>query len=152
MSVEIASTRSNLFFSKLIRKITGEPISHIVIIVDDLWVIHSNFWGVHAEYVGDFQETSEIVERIPYNVSKDQVLDTLDNFHEASYDYLGMFGLGICLVLRRFLPLLVPKQNLWQTTGMFICTEFVSKAVFGQEDSLTTPGQLMERLRNVVHS
>lgn len=145
-SIEIAFTRSDYYMSKLIRRVTGEDVSHCVILVDDLWVIHSNFIGVHAEYIGDFCEHSQIVTRIPMPLDRERVLDTLDKLDDAGYDFGGMAFLGICLTLRKWLPWIVPKQNLWQSSGMFLCTEFVTELLDGKADSMITPGQLRDRL------
>lgn len=147
MSIEIATTRSNLIMSRVIRAVTGEKASHCVLIIDDLWVVHSNFYGVHAEYIGDFLDVNELVDRVSYPASPERVMDTLSKYKRSGYDYGAMIYLGLALAARRLFPRFVPKQNLWQTTGMFMCTEFISQSVFGQEDSLLTPDRLMERLR-----
>jgi hypothetical protein len=147
MSIEIAFTRSNLIMSRVIRGVTGEDVSHCAIIVDNLWVIHSNFKGVNAEYIGDFTEVNTIVDRIPYNGNRERILDMLEDYHSSSYDFWAMIYSGLLLILHRCVPRFIPKQNLWQTSGMFICTEFLSKVIFNQEDSLITPGQLREKLR-----
>ena len=146
MGVEIAFTKSSYYMSSLIRSVTHEDVSHCVIIIDDLWVIHSNFFGVHSEYIGDFEEHSTIVTRIPYLISRDRVYETLDRYHRSGYDYGAMLYSGLVLIARRLCPKFVPNRNLWQTTGMFLCTEFISEVLTGKEDALITPGQLRERL------
>lgn len=145
--IEIGFTRSDYKFSQLIRDITREPVSHCIIIVDDLWVIHSNFSGVHAEYIGSFLEHSEILYRveIPGKTELD-VIHFLDKYRDAHYDYGGMLFLGLSLYLRRQLPWLIPKRNLWQCTGMFLCTELITQFLDQKENSLITPLQLYAKL------
>lgn len=145
--IEVAFTTSDHYLSQIICDITGENVSHCILIIDRKWVIHSNISGVHAEYIESFLEHSKIVTRIELpQVSESQVLRSLDKYHGKWYDFGALLFSGLILITRKYFPKLVPKQNLWQTTGMFLCTEFVSETLFHQEDSLITPGQLREKV------
>lgn len=56
------------------------------------------------------------------------------------------FGALFYLALRVLFPWL-PKKNLWQTSGMFLCTEWVTEVLEGEEDSMITPYKLFLRLK-----
>lgn len=146
-TIEIGFTRSDYYMSKLIRSITGEPVSHCVIILDGMWVVHSNFYGVHVEHIYNFQKHSEIVYKILLPNSKlEEFYTKFDKFNGNGYDFGGMIFLGLSLVLRKHFPKYVPKQNLWQQSGMFMCTEFITELVDNKEDSLITPYQLYQKI------
>jgi hypothetical protein len=66
----------------------------------------------------------------------------LEDTEGRSYDYTGLLYLGLRYYAKRYLGVSLPKVNLWQISGMFTCTEFVTKVLSGKEDSLITPYQL----------
>lgn len=137
----IVFTRSNSLLSKLIRRVTGEPVSHCALVVSDQEVIHSNLTGLHITSLGEFQKSSRILYRIeaPHDEAK---LDRLVERHaHARYDYGALLYLG----LRCLCPWL-PKKNLWQTSGMYLCTEWVTEVLDGQEDHMITPYKLYQKL------
>ena len=127
--------------SRLIRAVTGEPCSHVVIEAAG-FIIHSNLLGVHAESEESF--TPDIVFSVPIPNNYDRLLGAFAGMNGSPYDFGAMFYLGA----RRLFPWL-PKKNLWQCTGMFLCTEWITKYLDGAEDSMITPYKLYERLTNV---
>jgi hypothetical protein len=140
--MRILFTRSNSLLSRLIRKVTGEPVSHCALECSG-WVIHSNLRGLHVELPQTFLRKSEIVYsvEIPYDMGL--VMHALSKYEGKGYDIGALLYLG----LRSLLPFL-PKKNLWQSTGLFLCTEWVTQVLSGREDHMITPYGLYKRLSN----
>lgn len=138
--MQILFTRNNMVLSRMIRAITGEDCSHCAI-EDGTIVIHSNLWGPHVEDRSSFLDHSEIVHAVPVSSDPDKVLRLLGQSRWFGYDWGALFYLG----LRCLFPWL-PKANLWQMSGMYLCTEWVTEYLDDNENSSTTPHQLYERL------
>ena len=115
--MKILFTKSDLLGSKLIRAVTEEPVSHCAILHGDQ-VTHSTFYGVVTESYEEFAAVNEVVHSV--EVKNAPIL--IKGHKGSCYD----FGAFIYLGLRLLFPLILPKKNLWQTTGMFLCTEFVT--------------------------
>lgn len=128
--------------------ITKEDISHIAILITlagKKFVIHSNLLGVHIETYESFIKHSKIIYTLEKkNSSKDtrKILNLLAEYEWSSYDFGAVIFLGISLLLRRYLKIPLPKSNLWQSTGMFMCVEWVSKYIDLKEESMLTPKKL----------
>lgn len=139
--MQILFTRNDRWGSKLIRAVTGETVSHVAIRISR-FVIHSRLidGGVTIDFYREFMRNNTVVYTIPWEISIKQI--DRDRYAGKSYD----FGAFLYLGLRKLFPFL-PKANLWQSTGMYMCTEFVTDVLGGTEDSLVTPGQLYEKLR-----
>ncbi len=140
--MEILFTTTDSIASRFIRDITGEPVSHCVVRVGE-FVIHSSFKGVVIEPYDLFRKNNKILYRILGLTYPSKIRRTLSKYYGKMYDYPALLYLG----LRYLLPSIVPKQNLWQTTGMFICTEFITQLLEEKEDSMITPYKLYLRLK-----
>jgi len=142
MEVTLLFTASNMPGSWLIRNVTKEPLSHVGIQIGDA-IIHSTILkGVTVDSYNQFMCNKTIVWSIPLNVPKDHLYE-IPNTLGAKYDILGLLYLG----LRYLIPIL-PKKNLWQMTGMFMCTEFVTDVINEKEDSMITPYGLYTKLKD----
>lgn len=127
----------------MIRKITGEPVSHVAIRMRGI-VTHSNFLGVHTEWHEDFYKHSTIRYFVPIrDLDNVRLWASLLTAQRKPYDFGAMFYLG----LRYLFPKWMPKQNLWQSSGAYMCTEFVTYVLKGEPDSMITPYQLYQQLR-----
>ena len=138
--MQILFTTSNSILSRLIRWSTGEPVSHCAISCGG-WVIHSNLFGVHVELPQTFSSHSQIIYSVDVPYSQDKLMTTLSKYDQAGYDFGALLYLG----LQAILPFL-PRKNLWQTTGMFLCTEWITEVLYGGEDHMITPYELYLRL------
>ena len=141
-------TYSNLWGSRLIRAVTGEPVSHCAIILEGSGsVLHSTVNGSTVVKLAEFKQINKILYMIPFDGN---IPITVDFAHNRRYDWGAFVYLGLKLVLRK-VGIRLPKKNLWQTTGMYLCTELVSKAIFNKETELTPMGLYnMLRSRNNV--
>lgn len=138
--MNILFTKSNSLMSRIIRAVTKEPVSHCAI-EDGGFVIHSNLLGVHIESLEHFSKKCEIGYSVEASITIVQVRNSLAKYEGSGYDIGGLLYLGLRLVL----PCL-PKKNLWQSSGMFLCTEWVTEVLDGTADSLITPYGLYQRL------
>lgn len=139
--LEILFVKSNKIGSKIIRAVTSEPVSHCAIKFEDL-VFHSTMInGVHVDFYKDFIDTHEIL----FNIKIGSDLAKLSNIKHSRYDYFGILYLGLKLLLGK-IGIKLPKKNLWQSTGMYMCTEFISEIVNDKEDSMITPYKLYKKL------
>ena len=141
--MEILFTTTTSVLSNLIRRITKEPVSHCAIKIGE-FVVHSNLLGVRIDPYSKFIKKSKVVFQLSATTNNGLVHKTLEKYHGRPYDFFALLFLG----LRYIFPKLMPKQNLWETTGMFICTEFITQVVDGKEDHLITPYQLYLKLLN----
>ena len=66
--------------------------------------------------------------------------------HGHPYDFGALFYLAA----RRVCPWL-PKKNLWQCSGMFLCTEWVTRYLDGAEDSMKTTVDLSVEKQSKSH-
>lgn len=137
--MRILFTKNNTLLSRLIRHVTGEDVSHCVLEVHG-WLVHSNLYGVHAELPQDFKSDVVYSVEVPYN--PEGVIRALAAYQGRMYDFGALLYLG----LRVLCPWL-PKKNLWRSSGMFLCTEWITAVLNGKEDSMITPYQLYERLK-----
>ena len=139
------TTRDDSDISKVIRDVTKEPVSHVAIQINGWLVVHSNLLGVNIQTLKRFKEENNVV--LEYNVLKPvQYRPKLEELDGKPYDGRNLaFGLFM-LKLRRCLPFLVPKQNLWQVSGMYTCVEFISELLFEEEWSEMTLLQFRDKL------
>ena len=145
--MNILFTTSKYPTSKLIKKITGEKCSHVAIEKNGI-VLHSDFTGLRLEPLRIFKERNEIIYSIkspkPVRFSK-----VIDKYWGIKYDFKALLYLGIRYLLPKNWT---SKRNIWQTTGMFLCTEFITDIIDQKEDSLITPEQLYNRLIKEQHN
>jgi len=144
--MEILFTASSSPLSSLIRSITHEDVSHCAIRVGE-FVVHSNLKGVIIEPYSLFNKKNKIKHRIYLATRPAEVHRMLAKHFHSPYDY----GALLFLALRFLIPRL-PKRNLWQDSGMFLCTEFVSRVVLQEDNNMLTPFELYTKLKDNVHN
>ena len=138
-------TQSDQFGSRFIRSVTGEEVSHVAIQLGR-FVLHSTLdRGVHIVSIRRFLATREVIHSIKIDAKFNQILAILAKYEESPYDYGAFLYLGMRILLSK-IGIEIPKANLWGTTGMFLCTEFVTQVLYGEELDYLTPGQLYRRL------
>jgi hypothetical protein len=147
--MSVLFTKSDSPLSRLIRGVTGEPISHCALRWDEL-VVHSNLRGVHITHLHSFTKQSEILYEVPVIEDRNKLTDLLVNAEGSLYDVGALLFLGLTLWCRRYLHLPLPKSNLWQASGMYLCTEFVTKYIDREEDSMITPYKLYLHLQESI--
>lgn len=146
--MKVLFIKGNSTFSKTICAVTGEDVSHVAIMITlegHDFVVHSNLLGVHIETYESFKKHSQIV----YSLDKEQdsqdinkLLKLLEEYEWSFYDFGAIMFLGFSMLLRRYCKIPLPKSNLWQSTGMFMCVEWLSWFIDLKEESMCTPKRL----------
>lgn len=146
--MKILFTKGTSSFSKLITSVTREDVSHVAILINLAkreFVIHSNLLGLHMETYESFLKHSKVLYALEKKESSENlslVLKLLAEYEWSWYDFGAISFLGISLLLRTWFKIPLPKSNLWQSTGMFMCVEWASKYVDLKEESMMTPKRL----------
>ncbi len=130
-------------FSRVIRSVTHEPVSHVALRTGP-FVVHSNWKGINVTSFVKFQQQNKIIFSYPLEGSDSKLYNVL-NLEGSGYDLPALLYLGCKLALAK-VGIKLPKKNLWTLSGMYICTEFVSYVIYGKEDSMITPYKLYLRL------
>jgi len=148
--MRILFTTSDLCFSKLVRNITDEPVSHTAVELDCGVVVHSNWLGVLLEPSNKFRNKVSVIRElkpvVPMEDSK--IIRKYAECQHDWYDVGAFFFLGISLMLRSKFGVPLPKSNLWQSTGMYLCTEWTTEIVDGKEDGMITPWKYYLKLQD----
>jgi hypothetical protein len=124
-------------------------------IEDAYWgvsVVHSNMHGVNVQPQHLFmRDGNRIIHSVEIPDSAENIrklMELLKRTQGNCYDTMGLLFAGVMLFCRKALGLRKwPKQNLWQSSGMYLCTEFVSEYLEGKADSMITPHELYERIK-----
>ena len=149
--MKILFTKSDSLLSKIIRGITKEGSSHTAIDTG-LVIVHSNLLGINLEWTRFFKRKCVIVhtlERVTPSIDKDMARldETLTAQEHTPYDFGALLFNGLALLAKRLVGSPMPKVNLWQTTGMHMCTEFVEEVVSMENDAMITPEGLYNKLK-----
>lgn len=148
--MKILFTAGTSSLSKWIRSATREPVSHCALQFGH-FVVHSNLAGIHLEWSANFRRANAVVLQLTRVEAKDE--DDLTNLGKlletvefSFYDVGALFFIALSLLLRK-LGLPLPKSNLWQSAGMYLCTEWVGRFIDSADYSMITPLQLYEKLK-----
>lgn len=149
--MKILFTKSDSLLSKIIRGITKGGSSHTAIDMG-LIIVHSNLIGINLQWARYFKRKCVIVhalERVNPDPGKDMAkMDEVLTTQEGTpYDFGALMFNGLALLAKRLVGRPLPKVNLWQTTGMHMCTEFVEEAVSMENDAMITPEGLYKKLK-----
>lgn len=143
--MQIVFTVGKSLLSRAIQHVLDEPVSHVAIICGNA-VIHSNLLGVHVTDIAKFHKHAAVILRYNTPDEPQKILDALARTDRSMYDFGALLFLGLAFLARRYLHIPLPKMNLWQATGMYLCTELVTEVTDGEADSLVTPYGLFKRL------
>lgn len=138
--MKVIFTTTDLLSSKIIRWVTGEDISHCALESGN-YVLHSSFSGTIIEYKTDFYERNQVL----YEINMPEIA-TINFKERRGYDFGAILYLGLKLALAK-VGIKLPKKNLWQTTGMYLCTEFITEVLDEKENSMITPYKLYLKLK-----
>lgn len=145
--MRVLFTTSDRPLSRLIRRVTGEPVSHCALLFGP-WVAHSSLKGVQITSLERFlADGNRVIEGLDLGHSDAEAIHLITKQEGKPYDFGALLYLG----LRALLPFL-PKANLWNSTGMFLCTELVETALGGPVNPMLTPHQLYLQLKTQQES
>ena len=144
--MKIVFTANGSPLSRAIRGITGEPVSHVIIVQDDT-VFQSNLFGVGMETLAKFTSGgSALVYSLDFPDDYPRLIQSMGRLNRSTYDFLALVYVGLALILKHYLKIPLPKRNPWSISGAYMCTEFVT-ATLGAEDTMVTPYQLYLQLK-----
>ena len=147
-NIIVLFTTSRYPTSWLIRKITKEPASHVAFLKDGL-VLHSNFKGVNTIPLVEFLKTNRVVCALSGMQTERSFNRIVCKYWKTKYDFLALLYLAFRYILPKKWT---KKANLWETSALFLCTEFVTSEIEGKADSLITPYQLFLRYKHRLDS
>lgn len=145
--------------SKAIIGVTKEPVSHCALLFEFglvEFVIHADLYGTHIVLADNFRQHCDIIKEVVLTQptllqelkDKSKLIKLLTKHEFSLYDFGALIFVALALLARRFLKIPLPKSNLWQSTGMDLCTEWIQRYVDGKIDSMITPYQLYLKLIN----
>ena len=139
---QILFTKNSFLLSRMIRGLTKEPVSHCAVRVGS-WVIHSTIFGPEIRTHKSFIENSEVVFCTEIDVSEEKIAELITRLDHRAYDYPALIYLALRYIFRW-----LPKANLWNTSGMYLCTELVTEMIYGKADSMITPYGLYKKIQS----
>lgn len=150
--ISILFTTSEKPLARLIRWATGEDCSHTAINWDGC-IFQANARGVNTMHIDEFLKENIVIHTVVLPDHPDE-LDRIGNLatrlNNSPYDIGALLFCGFVLFCRKALNLKSwPKMNFWQSSGMYMCTEFVTEYLNGGADSMITPQQLYDRISNI---
>ncbi len=140
-SMKLLFTYSDLVGSEIIRMVTEEPVSHVALLQSGL-VLHMRHEGLVLEPESEFRKKNIVLYTIDVETPLD-IVGIAEKHWGRRYDFGALAYLGFRFL---FPKLLNKKQNLWNNSGMFICTELVTDALGGEPDAMITPYNLYLQL------
>ena len=125
--MRILGTYNNYPFSKIIRFITGDSISHVILIFDDLIGFHANPNGTGFVWADEFLKKNKIKYNIglPLDlVSEEQVFFVvIAGRKRKPYDWLGVIYQGVRRIKSELFKSPIPLDNKWADPNKDFCVE-----------------------------
>ena len=128
---KIGFSTTNMFLSKLIRKITGSKASHTFLIYQDetlaqTMVMEAAFEGFRVIPYKEFCKKNIIIQVIEPKVSLELGVKVLANSLGDYYDFKGLIGAGLVKIWKRFKRKI---HNPWIAGNSMFCSESVVRAL-----------------------
>lgn len=140
-TITVYLRKSGKIGSRIICLATGEAYSHIGVRLGDSNVFHSDGHGCHLSTFKDFSAGSTvlskrfIIDADDLDAARARAIEKLG----TAYDFLGVVGFGICLILKRLgirfkIPLMNPR---WM-----MCSEYVEYILLNKNET-RTPAEVL---------
>ena len=127
----ILGVNSPLTMSSVIRWALGSSCSHIAILFDDKWVIHSSVLGVETNWYNTFMKHHSVVLWRSYDLSLEEeeaiYRDILDKYDDFSYDWSGAAYFGFRALLNKLFKIPLPKSNPSKSKSGLLCVTLIEK-------------------------
>jgi len=148
--MEIIFTKQGGIISKLIRKITGEPVSHVAFIYMGN-VYHSNHKGATICTLKKFLQDSEIVHRLKLPKKYDLCFHyRFARLEDSTYDLPAALYAGWRILLNKYLGVGFPDANKFNFKNAYMCTELAQKVLQIDVDSFITPYALYLKIKDMI--
>ena len=152
--MQILFTQRDLPLSRLIIKLTGEPVSHSAILHQG-YVYQSDGTGVSKKSLETFiSDGYKIILRLSPSTGAfddemtNKLITRFPKIKGSFYDIPALCYIGVRILLRDWFDWQIPKKNLWQISSMYICTEFVMDITNEADNPMLTPYQLHELMKS----
>lgn len=118
LKLRIIFTNSFLPLSPLIRFVTWSKFSHMAIVINDEWVMHSDFNGVHIEPLNNLKKRSKNWMIVEYECNNSQnIIDACLTLLGSEYDYGALVGIAF-------------RRIELQDESKYVCSEFPEAGCF----------------------
>lgn len=157
--MKIIFTKNNYPLSYLIRAITGESVSHLAVVFDDVFLVELNLFGVSMHYFNKFKKKQKIVHEvdIPLDIEKEDKIwrAMIEVYGLYKYDTMFLLYSAFCVIVRRLFKKEIKKKVL-DDSDKALCYELIIllqnnfKFNFGIEENkkhLLTPGRVYNKLK-----
>lgn len=128
MNLEVVFSDRNTPFAWLIRLVTRSKVSHVSFRVVDYFAYEAGTTGVSVLPWDTFKAKHTVLARYALKVERfpnaDAALPLLLETYGDGYDYLGILGLGYCLLIEKLFNKNVP--NPLNARSSYWCSELVS--------------------------
>lgn len=123
--------------------------SHTALLVNKRWVHESTgHSGVAVLSVDNWSKQHTLVAQVSLAPREYQeIAGEFRRIQGRSYDYLGVFYLGIWIFLS-FFGATLPAKNMWQDKSKYFCCEALA-AMTGHDYSMMAPVQILAKLEDV---
>lgn len=151
--MKIIFTKNKKLGSKFIRWGLEEPVSHVAILFDNGFILHSHINGVEPVWGKTFLESNEVVFSLSYrkqkSLNREMKLmgELLNKYDKAEYD-LGSLAYFVWRgFLRKFFNKPLPEENKWNNKKAFLCSGWATVLIKNKENDMITPYELYQRLK-----
>jgi len=135
-------SRASSYFDRDVRKAyKSTPVpSHVAVILDDMFVIESTLsTGVRVIPLSSWLSNNTVIQSVQSTSNTDKVSSALLSVWGAKYDWLGILYFACKLLIPG-----LPKENKWQNSRKYFCTEFAARLSGTKPD--VTPARLYMEL------
>lgn len=157
--MKIVFTKNNYPLSILIRKITGENVSHLAIVFDDIFLVELNLFGVSMNHFGKFKKKQKIIHEVDIKLIPEQeekIWKSMIEFYGLyKYDIVFLLYSAFCVIVKRLFKKEIKKKIL-DDDKKALCYELILLLQnsfnfnFGIEENkkhLLTPGKIYTKLK-----
>lgn len=128
----IAFTKNEKFWSRALMYFCDEPFSHVIAVFPTYGgeIYHASTKGVENIPLRVFLKKNQIMKAIKIDSSIDDscyfekiLIHSLRPYINNPYDWPAYLFFGICLIVRKFTGIRIPKKNPFSTDRGFLCCE-----------------------------
>ncbi|MCB1711191.1 MAG: hypothetical protein KDH96_01550 [Candidatus Riesia sp.] len=132
LNLRIIFTNSTLPLSPIIRFVTWSKFSHMAVVINDKWVMHSDFNGVHIELLNDLKSRSKNWTICEYECKNPQaIINSCLTLLGSPYDYGALIGIALRRIElqdeSKYVCSEFPAAGCFKANQPFFCTEFSSR-------------------------
>lgn len=130
--LRIIFTNSYLPLSPIIRFVTWSKYSHMIIKINDTWVTHSDFNGVHIEPLNDVLKRSKSWLEVEFDcIDSQSIIDNCLTFLGKPYDYGALVGIAIRRIElqddSKYVCSEYPAAGALKASQPFFCTDYIHR-------------------------